>query len=265
MNNNDNLYLPLVIEKHGIKVALFNAAENGFGCSIDGISKGYAWLFSPILKERIVEYRKNCDYVMVFAHGGLENEPIPLPEWRNAYRDLIDLGVDAVIATHSHIIQAYEIYKDKPIYYSLGNFVYQENGYDPRSLAIIMELSTDKMRYSPVLTCYDRNAGTVNSYYDNDLMKSIISFNEMLLNEKEYIKYINKKCMEIYCKNIDKYYAWGECIYDSPFGMRLLSAISLMFRGYKSNIDVKYHNILIETNLWIAQRALYLLWRDNND
>lgn len=259
----DKLYCPLVIEKKGVKVAIFNSAENGFGCSVDKNINGYAWLFSHILKEKITEYRRKCDYLVLVAHGGLENEPIPLPEWRQTYKDMIDLGVDAVVATHSHIVQAFEEYKGKPIYYSIGNFIFQEEGYDPRSQVVFLEFAKGKMQYSSAFVCYYRENRLIDLFCDEKFSSLINKYNCILLKEKDYLEYINKICLDIYSNEFTKYYAWGECIYDSPFRMRLLSAISLLIRGHKCNNTVKYHNIVVETNLWIAQRAIYILWSGN--
>ena len=38
----------------------------------------------------------------------------------------IDAGSDLVVGAHPHVIQPYEIYRGKPIIYSLGNFVFDE-------------------------------------------------------------------------------------------------------------------------------------------
>ena len=40
---------------------------------------------------------------------------------------LIDAGADCVIGTHPHVVQGVEVYNGKPIFYSLGNFVFGGN------------------------------------------------------------------------------------------------------------------------------------------
>ena len=42
--------------------------------------------------------------------------------------NLVDRGVDAIIGHHPHVTQGVEIYKGKPIFYSLGNFIFDQNG-----------------------------------------------------------------------------------------------------------------------------------------
>ena len=66
--------------------------------------------------------KKEVDFIIFFAHAGLEHYDVPLVEWRERYKRLCDLGVEAVIATHPHVPQGYEKYNNKYIFYSLGNF-----------------------------------------------------------------------------------------------------------------------------------------------
>ena len=42
-------------------------------------------------------------------------------------RKCIDAGASAVIGTGTHQLKAVEIYKDNPIFYSLGNFIFQSD------------------------------------------------------------------------------------------------------------------------------------------
>jgi poly-gamma-glutamate synthesis protein (capsule biosynthesis protein) len=39
-------------------------------------------------------------------------------------RLMIDAGADAVVGGHPHVTQDIEVYQGKPIFYSLGNFVF---------------------------------------------------------------------------------------------------------------------------------------------
>lgn len=67
---------------------------------------------------------KACDYKVAYIHWGVEfvdypcNEQIRMAHW------LVDLGFDLIIGMHPHVLQGYEIYKGKYIFYSLGNFVF---------------------------------------------------------------------------------------------------------------------------------------------
>ena len=80
--------------------------------------------------EQIIKARKECDYLIVIPHAGLELFDLPLPELKSLYRHFIDMGADAVIGGHPHVPQCWEIYKEHPIVYSLGNFCFDDNCID---------------------------------------------------------------------------------------------------------------------------------------
>lgn len=62
-------------------------------------------------------------------HWDYEFELYPQPAHRQLAFELIDMGVSAIIGHHPHIVQGFEIYKDKPIFYSLGNFYFPDANY----------------------------------------------------------------------------------------------------------------------------------------
>ena len=68
--------------------------------------------------------RSKVDYLIVIYHGGNEYYSLPRPDIKKEFHYLIDLGADAVISHHTHVISGYEIYKNKPIVYGLGNFFF---------------------------------------------------------------------------------------------------------------------------------------------
>lgn len=70
----------------------------------------------------IQEARKDGDRVLVVLHGGNEYYPLPRPGLRRELRFLADNGADAVVMHHSHVVAAYEVWHDVPIFYGLGNF-----------------------------------------------------------------------------------------------------------------------------------------------
>ena len=65
-----------------------------------------------------------ADVVIPFMHWGWERERQPTERQRRLARLLIDAGADAVVGGHPHVTQGAELYRGKPIVYSLGNFVF---------------------------------------------------------------------------------------------------------------------------------------------
>ncbi len=76
----------------------------------------------------VAQVRKEADagrVVVVYTHWGDEYVP-PLPRVQQLAHSFIDVGAAIVIGSHPHIVQEHEAYSGKYIYYSLGNFVFDQ-------------------------------------------------------------------------------------------------------------------------------------------
>jgi poly-gamma-glutamate capsule biosynthesis protein CapA/YwtB (metallophosphatase superfamily) len=69
-----------------------------------------------------------ADIVITYPHWGWEGDKTASAREEFLARLMIDSGADAVVGGHPHVTQNIEMYKGKPIFYSLGNFVF--NGFD---------------------------------------------------------------------------------------------------------------------------------------
>lgn len=65
--------------------------------------------------------------IIVFMHWGNEYQAKPSQQQIETAHRFIDRGVDAVIGAHPHWVQSIEVYKNKPIAYSLGNFIFDQD------------------------------------------------------------------------------------------------------------------------------------------
>jgi hypothetical protein len=73
--------------------------------------------------------KNNSEYVFVIVHGGHEMYNLPSRRMQSTYRFFIEAGADAVIGHHAHCYSGYEIFKGKPVFYNLGNFVFDNPKY----------------------------------------------------------------------------------------------------------------------------------------
>ena len=145
-----NLYL----EQNNERLAIINCCEHEFsiatkehgGCNpLDAIRQYHA----------IREARDKADYVLVIVHGGHELYQLPSTRMQDTYRFFIDVGADAVINHHQHCFSGMEVYKDRPIFYGLGNFLFDtknkayanvwHDGY-----MVILNLENNKIEYDIV-------------------------------------------------------------------------------------------------------------------
>lgn len=76
--------------------------------------------------EEIQKAKKFSDIIIVFSHWGVEYSQNPTDEMKNLAHQFIDAGADLVVGAHPHVIEPIEIYNGKRIYYSLGNFIFDQ-------------------------------------------------------------------------------------------------------------------------------------------
>ncbi|MGW8179585.1 MAG: CapA family protein [bacterium] len=89
--------------------------------------------------EEISQLKEEVDILFVSIHAGGEYRRKPEKQKTEFAREAIDAGADAVIGHHPHWIQPVEIYRGKPIFYSLGNFVFDQGDSVETSQGLMVE------------------------------------------------------------------------------------------------------------------------------
>jgi poly-gamma-glutamate synthesis protein (capsule biosynthesis protein) len=74
----------------------------------------------------IKQIKNEVEFVVVYTHWGREYELVENDNQRNKAHQFIDAGADLIIGSHPHVVQPMEIYQGKVIFYSLGNFVFDQ-------------------------------------------------------------------------------------------------------------------------------------------
>lgn len=123
----NNFNNPLIIEFNGKKIALL-----GYSCPSthpifgDNIESGSAKLDIEEIIIDIKSIRFKVDFIIIEPHWGIQDISIPkFSDIEIAHR-LIDAGADLIIGHHAHVIQSYEIYKNRYIFYGIGNFIFPD-------------------------------------------------------------------------------------------------------------------------------------------
>ena len=180
-------------------IAIINVCEHEF--SIASKEHGGSNPLDIInLYEDITTAKKKADFILVITHGGIEGYQLPTPRMKRAYRHLIDLGADAVVNHHQHCFSGYEFYKDKPIFYGLGNFCFDKQGKidtlwnEGFAIRLIFD-KTISFELIPYVQCNHEPCVSLcsTSMYNDRINKlnEIIQNNQLL--EEKYYHYINKK------------------------------------------------------------------------
>jgi poly-gamma-glutamate synthesis protein (capsule biosynthesis protein) len=151
-NNIDQASKPVYLNIKDRKIAILNYMDNttftGFSASemaaATPASAGYAPADPNLIKNDIDEAKKNSDMVIVVFHYGNEYSTQPNSYQVTLSHECIDDGADMVIGSHPHVIQTIETYNGKPIFYSLGNFVFDmSNSATHESLMVEMDLNNN--------------------------------------------------------------------------------------------------------------------------
>ncbi len=123
----ENFNNPLIIEFEGKRIGLL-----GYSCpsthAIFGDSRdsGSAKLDVEEVIREIKSLRVRVDFIIIEPHWGIQDISIPKFSDREIAHRLIDAGANLIIGHHAHIIQSYEIYKDRYIFYGIGNFIFPD-------------------------------------------------------------------------------------------------------------------------------------------
>ncbi len=121
-----------VVEINGTRVGIlaymepYGAYEKK-GWFAKGDAPGCALLNRENLKADIARMREQADLVLVHLHYGRNYKGVTKYQKKSS-RWAIDAGADIVNGHHPHVAQGVEIYKGKPIVYSLGNFTFGTGG-----------------------------------------------------------------------------------------------------------------------------------------
>jgi poly-gamma-glutamate capsule biosynthesis protein CapA/YwtB (metallophosphatase superfamily) len=134
---------PAIFEMGGVKVAILGydgISSKYYGAS--ATTTGDAPLNGSYIKADVAAARAaGAQVVIVFPHWGIEYTFGPSPSQQRLGHLMVDAGADIVIGNHPHWVQSVEIYKGKPIWYSLGNFTFDQSWSEPTLEGITLELT----------------------------------------------------------------------------------------------------------------------------
>ncbi|GHV72220.1 hypothetical protein AGMMS49928_28530 [Spirochaetia bacterium] len=159
---------PLVLGENGIPIVIYNFGWDVIQC--EAATKDKMGVNS-LTASHVLNSLNNAKHIypdskiIFFFHWSYELEEHPQPWERELAKALIDNGADGIIGSHPHRIGGIEIYKERPIIYSLGNWMFKQNYYmnsrlqfpdfSNKELAFEWDLNTSEMLFH--FFEYDRN------------------------------------------------------------------------------------------------------------
>jgi poly-gamma-glutamate synthesis protein (capsule biosynthesis protein) len=170
----------------------------------------------------IAEARKTSDYVLIVVHCGLEHYQLPLPGIKKLMHFFIDIGADAVVCHHTHCFSGCEIYKGKPIVYSLGNFIFDSPGkkgnWNKGVIAILdFESSGTNLSLVPYIQNDDKiGARLLDKKQNEEFLIEMKNLSSIILDDKQLVWHYRKQL-----ESVRRRYLW----YLQPFSFRIFRAL----------------------------------------
>jgi len=117
-----------LVEKNGVKFAFLAYSDGSLVPDFYEANElpGIAFAKEKKMIAAVKKAKKEVDFVIISMHLGQEYKPTPNSDQKDFARSAIDSGADLVLGHHPHVIESIEKYKGKYIFYSLGNFIFDQ-------------------------------------------------------------------------------------------------------------------------------------------
>lgn len=192
-----------VIKFPQVSCAFINMTENEWTTTF-GDEPGCNPLDLPRAIQTIQKAKADgVDKVIVILHGGHEHYPLPSPRMKSQYRFMIDAGADAVVSHHTHIVSGFEVYKDCPIFYGIGNFIFDWPNLrnKPWNIGMFLNLLIDANK--PITFSYsffrqnDWEIGVFpcNAKESEEFEMNLLKVNELIASDAKLIESFNDYCL----------------------------------------------------------------------
>ncbi len=188
-SNIDQAFKPYVKTVKGKRVAILGASRVLSGPSWyagkNSPGAASAYTAEPLLGA-IRKSAKDNDYTIVYLHWNEEFKDYPEPYARTLAKQMIDSGADIILGAHSHCLMGIEYYKHKPIYYSLGNFVFNRStrGGEKTLLSMLADFTISKSGISSRIRPVKIIGGQPNFMGEAYNKETIRQMNQLSFNAK---------------------------------------------------------------------------------
>lgn len=119
----------IILNEKGVKIGLLNFVTSNTNPKMPKNAEVYLSFFEiDKIEKKIKLLKQKVDHVVILLHWGGRVEEGFYPDFIQPVlsRRMINSGADLIIGGHSHTVQPFEIYKGKHIFYSLGNFCFDD-------------------------------------------------------------------------------------------------------------------------------------------
>lgn len=218
------------------KFVFLNFCEQEYSIATDNYGGSNPYDIINITRA-IQEAKATADYVILIIHGGIEHYQLPSPRMKKEYRFFIDIGADAVINHHQHCFSGYEIYKEKPICYGIGNFCfdmpkYRKNGLWDKGFMAQLTFDEDQIMLSriPYSQCDEEPRVRLleKGIYD----EKFIELNAIISDDVQLLTFFQNMVAKQQKKMLSLMNVFGNKIFDKLYKMGYLGRLYKKRRLY---------------------------------
>ena len=184
--NDKEIVRHFVKELGGMRIGFYNVSETMYNKPTK--DKAGAWLYDEyIVCRELEQLKKECDYLIVIYHGGIEKFHYPSPETRKRFYRMADNGADMILAQHTHCVGCEEWYNGSYLLYGQGDFLLKNfaPGLTDSGLIIELDVSEGKVDIKKHLV---KSVDNLFVRYDDKQDFSGFEERSRLLQDEEYVR-----------------------------------------------------------------------------
>jgi poly-gamma-glutamate synthesis protein (capsule biosynthesis protein) len=138
---------PIVKTVNGVRFGIVSLGQIEQLAFAGENTPGIAVLTDQSLREAIAAARQMSDVVIAMPHWGPEDVPNPNWSQRKLAQVAVDAGADLVVGNHTHVVQAIQEIDGVPVFYGLGNFVFDQTWAMDHMQGVILQVTFEGTRY----------------------------------------------------------------------------------------------------------------------
>lgn len=120
---------PVVVERNGVRFGFVSLGDSKMDEVVFATAThpGIAHLDEGNARQALALARQQADVVIALPHWGSEYNQVPNWLQRRQAQFLVEGGADLVVGNHTHVVQGMQMIEDVPVFYGLGNFVFDQD------------------------------------------------------------------------------------------------------------------------------------------
>ncbi|MEJ2708695.1 MAG: CapA family protein [Anaerolineales bacterium] len=139
---------PVVVEANGVRFGIVSLGHIESMVFAGEDTPGIAVLNQENIRVAIAAARKVSDVVIAMPHWGPEDSARPTYIQRDLAQTIVKAGADLVVGNHTHVLQGLQAIDGVPVFYGLGNFVFDQTWALDHQQGAILEVTFEGQRYA---------------------------------------------------------------------------------------------------------------------